>query len=75
MVHRILKQARKIRIDERYAPGPYKKLRKLVLPGDKKVITRIIKQERKHYQKVNGMIKKYEKLGVKIKKRGLPDID
>jgi len=75
MVHKILRRAKELRRDEKFAPGHYKKLQKLVLGPDKRVVAGIIRDERKHYKKLGKLITKYEKIGRKIHRKHLPDID
>jgi rubrerythrin len=76
MVHKIIKLAEMQEKDEKKAPIPYMKLKKLVpYKNDKKILAGIIADEREHHKKIISMIGRYKKMGKNIKKKGLPDID
>lgn len=76
MVHKILKQVKFIKKDERGALEPYKHLKALVpYKKDKKIISGIMKDERRHYKDIDRLGRRYGKLGIKLRQSGRKDID
>lgn len=58
MMTKLTKQLKSAIKDERMAPKDYIKLRKsLKSPMNKRIVTGIIKQERKHYTKLKKMLR------------------